>query len=281
MPRVLCGAMPLQPDGREDASRAERRAGVQLQADRVILQSTRNRREVLLGAFDEWLAENPRANLHMLLDSRVLDAEFLSEALVAYGKDMYNAGRSYVKFSEAINAIAGRRPALRRQLGAAWDLAFNWVVDEPHQHHAALPQSILIATVSLVILWVWAREAAVIAMSWTGLLRIGEAKRADLILPRDAAPGIHHALVKIRLPKTRGRAARHQSARMDPSNIVSLLAAVFGRLAPSDALWNKSPQALRRRFSTLQLALGLGSGPQNEVPYTLGSLRPSGATYTG
>ena len=111
--------MPLQPDGREDASRAERRAGVQLQADRVILQSTRNRREVLLGAFDEWLAENPRANLHMLLDSRVLDAEFLSEALVAYGKDMYNAGRSYVKFSEAINAIAGRRPALRRQLGAA------------------------------------------------------------------------------------------------------------------------------------------------------------------
>jgi len=167
-------------------------------------------------------------------------------------------------------------------LASAWDLAFNWVVDEPHQHHAALPQSILIAAVSLALLWGWSREAATLALAWTGLLRIGEvfaAKRADLILPRDAAPGIQHALLKIRLPKTRGRAARHQSARIDPCDIVSLLTAVFGRLAPSDALWNHSPQALRKRFTTLQLALGLGAGPNNEVPYTLGSLRPGGATY--
>ena len=279
---LLCEAMPLQPAGRDDASRAERRAGVQLQADRVLLQSTRNRREVLLGAFDAWLAENLRTNLHELLDARTLDAEFVSEALVSYGKEMYNAGRSYGKFSETINAVAGRRPALRRHLASAWDLAFNWVVDEPHQHHAALPQSILIAAVSLALLWGWSREAATLALAWTGLLRIGEAfaaKRADLILPRDAAPGIQHALLKIRLPKTRGRAARHQSARIDPCDIVSLLTAVFGRLAPSDALWNHSPQALRKRFTTLQLALGLGAGPNNEVPYTLGSLRPGGATY--
>lgn len=146
--------MPLQPAGRDDASRAERRAGVQLQADRVLLQSTRNRREVLLGAFDAWLQENLRTNLHELLDARTLDAEFVSEAHVSYGKEMYNAGRSYGKFSETINAVAGRRPALRRHLASAWDLALHWVVDEPHQHHAALPQSILIAAVSLALLLV-------------------------------------------------------------------------------------------------------------------------------
>ena len=54
----------------------------------------------LLGAFDAWLQENLRTNLHELLDARTLDAEFVSEALVSYGKEMYNAGRSYGKFSE-------------------------------------------------------------------------------------------------------------------------------------------------------------------------------------
>ena len=117
-------------------------------------------------------------------------------------------------------------------------------------------------------------------MSWAGVLRIGEAlaaKSDDLVLPRDAAPGIACALLRIR--KTRGRAARHQSARIDPCDVVSLLTAVFGRLAPSEALWNRSPQALRKSFVSLQLALGFASGPQGDVPYNLGSLRPGGATY--
>ena len=280
--RPAC-AMPLQPCNKDETLRAERRAGNVLQADRVILQSTRNRRDHLLAAFDRWVAENLRTTLEAMLEPRSLDAEAISDALVAYGKELYSSGKSYGRFSETINAVTARRPALRKQVAACWDLAFNWVVDEPHEHNTALPHSILLATVALALLWGWSREAALFAMGWSGVLRIGEifaAKREDLILPRDAAPGVLYALLKIRLPKTRGRAARHQSSRIDPVDVVALIDAVFARLLPSEPLWNRSPSALRKRFAALQSALGLdgGLGPGN-LPYSLASLRPGGATF--
>ena len=144
---------------------------------------------------------------------------------------------------------------LRRRVSAAWDLAFNWVVDEPHEHHAAMPISIILSTVALALLWGWTREAAVIALAWTGVLRVGEvvaATRQDLILALDSAPGVWYALLLIRSPKTRGRAARHQSSRIDPEDVVCLLEAIFGRLTPTEFLWHHSPSTLRRRFATLQ-----------------------------
>lgn len=277
-----CAAMPMSPAGTQEFSRAARRAGNQLQADRVVLQQTRNRREVLLELFNQWLSTNMRTTLEALLDSSTFDVEAVSEALVAYGKDMYQAGKSFGRFSETINAVTARRPTLRRQVASAWDLAFNWVVDEPHEHHAALPQSLLLACVGLALLWGWAREAALIAMTWAGVLRVGEtlaARREDLVLPSDAAPGVWFAILKIKAPKTRGRAARHQSSRIDPEDIVQLLAAVFERLLPSEMLWPFSPATLRRRFACLLSALGLGPGADGQLPYSLSSLRPGGATY--
>ena len=83
--------------------------------------------------------------------------------------------------------MSARRPALRRQVGAAWDLAFKWVVDGPHEHHVALPTSIMIARVTLSLLRGWTAEAGAIALAWVGVLRIGgvfAAKRSDLILPQ-------------------------------------------------------------------------------------------------
>ena len=276
-------AMPMGPSNKDEEQRAQRREGTILQADRVVLQSTRNRRDQYLLAFDRWLSENVRITLECLLEPRSLDADYISELLVAYGKELYVSGKSYNRFSETINAVSARRPVLRRQMAACWDLAFNWVVDEPHEHNKALPQSILLAAVGLALLWGWSREAAILALGWTGVLRIGEifqAKREDLILPRDAAPGTWFALLKIKLPKTRGRAARHQSSRIDPRDVVLLLDGVFSRLLPSEPLWNRSPQALRKRFSALQTALGLvGGGESASPPYSLSSLRPGGATY--
>ena len=278
-----CHGMPLQPSGTEERERAARRSGVQLQADRIILQQTRSRREGLLAAFDVWLGENMRTTLNSLLDHGPADPEAVSEALVAYGKDMYNAGKSYGRFSETINAVSSRKPILRRQLAAAWDLAFNWCVDEPHEHNTALPLSVMLALTTLALLWGWSREAAIIVLGWSGVLRIGEilgAVRSDLVLPGEAAPGIWYALLKIQSPKTRGRSARHQSARIDSADAVELLSAVFGKVLPSERLWNFSPGTLRKRFSALQKALGLTSGgSKNTFPYSLSSLRPGGATH--
>ena len=276
-------AMPMHPANKDEACRAERRAGNASQADRVVLQSTRNRRDHLLIAFDRWLNEHLRTTLEEILAPASLVFEFISEALVAYGKALYESGKAYSRYAETINAITARRPGLRRNVAACWDLAFNWIVDEPHEHNKAIPQSILVALVGLALLWGWSREAALFAMGWAGVLRIGEifsARREDLILPRDAAPGVWFALLKIRLPKTRGRAARHQSSRIDPEDVVALLDAVFAHLLPSEPLWNKSPSALRKKFSMLQAALGLDGGKKgDDPPYSLASLRPGGATY--
>ena len=148
--------------------------------------------------------------------------------------------------------LTSKGPALRKQVMTAWDLAFNWVVDEPHEHHRALPVSIMIALAALSLLWGSAKEAA---MAWTGVLRVGDvfqAQRSDLILPDDAAPGVWYAILKIQQPKTRGRSARHQSSRIDPIDIVQLLTAIFGQLVQSEPLWPWSPATLRRRFSQLQ-----------------------------
>lgn len=279
---IPCSAMPLLPTGHDETSRASRRAGCTLQADRVILPQTRNRRDALLSAFDTWLAENMRTTLEALLNASSLDADWVAEALVAYGKDLYQAGKAYGRFSETINAITAKRPSLRRRIPQAWDLAFNWVVDEPHEHNAALPMSVMLAIVALSLLWGWSREAAVIAMTWTGVLRIGEslaASRGDLVLPQDSAPGSWYALLLIKSPKTRGRAAKHQSSRIDPEDVVQLLSAVFGGLSRNEMLWPASPATLRRRFCLLQAALGISAAGDGSYPYSLNSLRPGGATF--
>ncbi len=136
---------------------------------------------------------------------------------------MYYAGKPYGRFSETINALASRKPAIRRNVGLAWDLAFAWQADEPREHHVAMPLSVLLAVCGLALLWGWPTEAAVFALTWSGLLRIGEtisATRADLVLPCDAAPGTGFALLRILQPKTRGRVARHQSSRIDPTDVI-------------------------------------------------------------
>ena len=275
-------AMPLVPTGREEVARAARRSGNVLQPDRVVLQPTRNRRDVLVSAFESWLAENWRSTLHEMLDKAAFDCEEINEALIAYGKSLYEAGKSYGKFSETINAITQRKPILRRRVQAVWDLAFNWIIDEPHEHHTALPLSLMIACVTLSLLWGWVREAGIIALMWTGVLRVGEvisATRGDLILPEDAAPGFSGVLLRIRLPKTRGRAARHQTAKVEPVDIVFLLSCAFGGLSDGEMLWPLSPSTLRKRFFQLLAALGISEDVKGNMPYTLSSLRPGGATY--
>lgn len=65
---VPCHAMPLAPAGSEEQSRAARRAGNVLVADRVVLHQTRTRRETLLAAFDNWLASNWCTTLEALMN---------------------------------------------------------------------------------------------------------------------------------------------------------------------------------------------------------------------
>lgn len=91
------------------------------------------------------------------------------------------------------------------------------------------------------------------------------AKRSDLVLPEESAPGINYVLLRLEEPKTRGRSARHQAARIEPRDLVLLISAVFGSLNPSEKLWKMSSATLRKRVFTA------AEWPWNPAPEGAGS----------
>lgn len=274
---------PMAPETCAETARAQQRSKIQLVADRVLRKQTRENRGRLVEQFQQWLLAEHGVSWAEVFERKPLDPEEISFWLVSYGRDLHASGKSYTKYSETINAVVGLRPLLKRQVTAAWDLAFAWLMDEPHQHHPAMPMSVMLSLVTTSLMWGWPVEAALIALAWNGILRIGEvigACRKDLILPSDSAPGVEYILLRVPEPKTRGRGARHQSARVDPSDMVLLISSVFGGYAASQRLWPFSAATLRRRFGQLLSAIGLPFRVVNGVrPYDLGSLRPGGATW--
>ena len=155
----------MGPSSAEEARRAAERGMFLLPADRDIRSQTRDYRKVLISRFRGWLWRGHSVSFHGLLNQKPVDAEAISYWLAEYGRELFTAGKAYGQYSETINAVAMMKPIVKRQLASAWDVAFAWLVDEPHQHHPVL-------TVSLS--WGWAYVAAVLALAWTGILRIGE-----------------------------------------------------------------------------------------------------------
>ena len=150
----------------------------------------------------------------------------------------------------------------------AWDYACCWVADEPFSHRPAAPASVLLAIMSTALLWGWLTEAAILGLTWAGILRIGEmlqACRQDLVLPQDSAPGVSYDMLKIKKPKSRGRRARHQAARVDPSDIVLLIEIAFTNKGADEKLWLLSASTLRKRLGDLLKVLKLKEAGLDEV----------------
>jgi hypothetical protein len=273
----------MEPTSAADLRRAEYRDPRGIIPTRVVRETTLIAREKLLTDFGSWLFQTEGVLLTPLLTAKPPDPEEVCKWLILYGQQMFLSGKAYGKYAETINAVATARPAIRKQLSAAWDLAFAWLADEPFQHHPALPLSVMLAMVTTAILWGWPLEACIIAMTWAGIMRIGEtlmATRADLVLPGDPAPGTSFALLRIRSPKTRGRAAKHQAARIEFPDVVQLLEATYANFPADKKLWPFSAATLRKRFTALLKELGLPTTRTGGLrPLDLGSLRPGGATF--
>lgn len=114
-------------------------------------------------------------------------------------------------------------------------------------------------------------------------MRIGEivnADRADLILPSDVDFSISYMLLKIREPKTRFRAARHQAGKCESPDLIQVAILGLGRLKRHEKLWPHSSSTLRNRLSKVLKTLHLPSEP-TDVPkaISLASFRPGGATW--
>ena len=131
------------------------------------------------------------------------------------------------------------KPALKRQVQQAWNLAFAWVRDEPSTHHVAMPWQVLLACLSTCLIWGWLDLAGMLALSWGASLRVGEflqATRKDLLLPCDAGFTDRFALLSLRKPKTRFTAARHQSAKLDVPHLLQVVHLAFSKMQPFQKL---------------------------------------------
>ncbi|CAE7840815.1 unnamed protein product [Symbiodinium sp. CCMP2592] len=272
----------LRPRNPADEKRSRARAATVLCEGRPVEPVTQRRRDKLLEAFKDWLWAQ-EVVLSDLFDLQPQTTRRLNNFLVRYGRELFEAGWPYSHYSEVINAISGKEPALRRSLQPAWDLAFAWLREEPHSHHVALPWQLLIALITTAMMWGWPRVAGMLALTWGALMRVGEtlaARRDDLLLPSDVGDTMSYGLVSIHEPKTRFRAARHQSARIDQPDLLSVVKLAFEHLPGPSKLWPYSASTLRSRFGTLVRRLGADKwAGQGSKSLDLGSLRAGGATW--
>lgn len=265
-----------------DAMRREQRIGTVLGDGRRVTATTAFYREGLLGKFRDWL-QTKGLSFDTIVMQSPPDLDMLNQKLVEYGRWLFAEGKPLYHYSETINSITNCRPIVRRSLQQAWDLAFLWNAHEPSEHHIAMPFQILIAIISISWIWGWKREAAVWALAWGALLRIGEvtnALRSDLIMPSDVSHSVDYVLIRLKEPKTRYRAARHQSGKLEQPDLIEIVRIGFQKLLPGEKLWPLSGSTLRHRLSKLLERLSL---PSKDTPscraLSLASMRPGGATW--
>ena len=265
-----------------DRVRQAARSGIELGDGRRTTELTAATRIDLLERFKAWLQESGKSFEQTFL-ANPPDLDDINKVLCDFGKWLFKSGKPYYHYSETINSVSARRPVLRRSLQQAWDLAFMWGSFEPTEHHVAMPHQVLLAILSVMMVWGWQREAACIALSWGALLRIGEvyqAKRRDLVLPSDVAGSNDYALIRISEPKTRYRAARHQSGKVEQPDLLMVIDIGFKGIGKDEPLWPFSGSTLRNRLNRVLLSLGLPHRPgQKPKPLGLSSLRGGGATW--
>ena len=272
----------LKPRDAGDKRRAETRGELDLPEGRPVLGRTQGNRDKLLALFDEWLQTKGFSLSEMLFVAEP-DIETLNIQLERYGRELFRAGRPYGHYSETINAVSGKRPRVRRALQPAWDLAYSWMRQEPPTHHVALPWQVLAALITTALVWGWPLAAGILALSWGGLTRIGEALgalRSQLVLPCDVEYTTKHVMLQINEPKTRFRAARHQIAKLDQPQLVKVVELAFQHLKGHQKLWPFSGQTMRLRFQKLLEANKLDKIPRHLAKgLDLGSLRAGGASW--
>ena len=265
-----------------DSERMRQREGIELPDGRRVMPLTTSIRGQLGAAFNCWLREEGMCFEGIFLSSPP-DLDKINEVLTRYGRQLFAKGKPYYHLSETINLVSARRPVLSRSLQQAWDLCAMWTSFEQVEHHRAMPVQVLLAVLSTCLAWGWTREAALFAMCWGMLLRSGEllnACRRDIVFPQDVRYSIDHVLIKILEPKTRFRAARHQSSKLEPPDLIQIAWIGLGRLKPHEKVWPGSPSTLRHRLDKVLTWLGLPIKVVNQQkPLTLASFCPGGATY--
>ena len=280
---LSCNAMETGPRNAADFTRVtNRRTAGPLPEGRLVLEVTAFQRDRLLRNFYDWCSAEGY-EIHLWLGDTRNFLEEINLVLIRFGRRLYEWGRPLNHFVETINGLTSLRPALRRALQAPWDMAFNWSKMEPNVHHIAVPFQIIMAMITVSLMWGWLPLAGGLAIMWGALLRPGEfisAIRQQLTLPSDLEHTTTFGILSILEPKTRFSAARHQAARLDLPDLLEVVELAFAELGPFQRLWPFSGQTLRARFRNILLALNLPVVKTDGIkPLDLGSLRAGGATW--
>ena len=285
---VLAGVGPIGCDAMHPSTAAdflraaERSAAEPLREGRPTLPITGRLRDRYWTQFEQWLLVEG-IDFERLLLHHVECIDDINAVMSRFGKALYNAGKPYNQFAETLNALTTKKPAIRRLLQGAWDVAFSWLHAEPGSHHIAMPWQVLLAMISLSLAWGRTLFAGSLALSWGALLRPGElfaSSRADLLLPKEVDFTIACGLLAIKEPKTRRTGARHQAAKLDVPDLLEVVNFCFGNLPPSAKLWPWSGQTFRTRFRDVLTALKLPTQKLGDMKaLDPGSLRSGGATW--
>ena len=208
-----------------------------------------------------------------------LGAKAVGQKLAQYGQMLYDRGDAVGTYVDTILAVSDADRSLRHQLSAAWDVAGAWKRLMPWSNHIPTPPSFLLAMFSLSVCWGWLDMAAFILISFTGMLRPGEAlrlTRADILLPSDLLSTRRVCFVKVTDPKNRRIAARREHARIDDYMVVDFLEAWLPRLQPSQRLFPFKAAQMRKLHD--QLVGFFGVPTEDGRGLTPASHRGGGAT---
>ena len=232
------------------------------------------RLEAAKHTFDDWLSSRG-LSLVMIAVSGVL----LAQALRAYGLWLYRQGAPRYLYVDTINGVLVDYDVWRMHMPAAWKVSRRWQEQVPGRSRAIVPRVLLMAMVSLALLWNWPFFAANTALGFCGILHPAEFlenRRDSLILPSDALYSADDAYLFIEDPKTQ-RFARHQHARVGDPSVIALLETTFKGAEPAARLWPFSKHSYRKCWDAVLQHLGVPHLTRDGGP-TPGSLRGSGAT---
>ena len=167
---VLAGVGPIGCDAMHPSTAAdflraaERSAAEPLHEGRPTLPITERLRDRYWTQFEQWLLVEG-IEFESLLLHHVECIDDINAVMSRFGKALYNAGKPYNQFAETLNALTTKKPAIRRLLQGAWDVAFSWLHAEPGSHHIAMPWQVLLAMISLSLAWGWTLFAGSLASS--------------------------------------------------------------------------------------------------------------------
>jgi hypothetical protein len=216
------------------------------------------------------------------------DPSLMSEILIRFVQDLFEAGAAVWLGTHAILSCQTRWRHLKNRLRGAWDSIASWNQLKPVRSRTPLPAVLLEAIVRFSVFaavalepWkavIWWPFGVAMMTAFHGLLRPGELwklRRCDVRVPGTrsllAAPIV---VLTIREPKNRHFAGRLQVRSIREPEVISWISWLLEGAPPETLLWPHGPRTFRLCLEQALRFFGLA-----HLSLTPASLRAGGATH--